>query len=90
MPSIPALFRRFINKQKSIPAPMATPQVNTTDVMSTGEVCARLGFNVTAAFLLELGFTPEPRPGSGKFWKASDFPAIVHALINHLRTRLTK
>lgn len=84
-----ALFRRPkpSTKQMNTTPNSAAPAAASEALLSTGEVCTRLGFNVTAAFLMELGFQPEPRPGSGKFWKASEYPAICQALIDHISGR---
>lgn len=84
-----SLFRRSNppTKQMNTKPDSATPAAANDALLSTGEVCARLGFNVTAAFLMELGFKPEPRPGSGKFWKASEYPAICQALMDHISGR---
>jgi predicted phage-related endonuclease len=53
--------------------------------LKLGDICARLGFTVTADFLAELGFTATVDRGA-RLYRSSDFPRICEALIQHLTT----
>lgn len=58
------------------------------ELLTTGEVNHKLGgLIVSAALLVELGIKPVPQKGSGTYFRASDFPLIVEALIAHLLKR---
>lgn len=51
--------------------------------ISTGELNERLGIEVRADKLKELGFKPAVRPDgkrAGTFWLESDIPAIAHGI----------
>lgn len=49
-----------------------------------GEICALLGFTVTAEFLGRLGFQPVDRDRAARLYRACDFPAICAALNQHI------
>jgi putative phage-type endonuclease len=70
------------------------PAVDNRPPMTTGALCDRLGFTVTAAFVSELGIAPAPGPEgakgrAGTYWREADFAAICDALVLHLQ-RLTE
>lgn len=54
-----------------------------------GEINDRLGFNVTADFLLSLGFKPHAE-GSAKLYQSKDFRLICQSLINHITVLLNE
>lgn len=66
-------------------APLAGPS-NARPPITTGELCERLGFTVTAAFVQRLGTVPAPTPDrkSGIWWHEADFTAICNALVLHI------
>lgn len=49
-----------------------------------GEICALLGFTVTAEFLGRLGFQPVDRDRAARLYRACDVPAICAALNKHI------
>ncbi|WP_442108242.1 YqaJ viral recombinase family protein [Pseudomonas sp. NUPR-001] len=76
------------------PAPAATPITSATPAVQPaaddgqriklGDIVARLGFSLTAEFLHTLGFLPAEVKGGAKLYRASDFPLICTALIQHI------
>jgi predicted phage-related endonuclease len=57
--------------------------------MTTGTLCERLGFIVSAEFVRSLGITPATPPANvkgraGTYWREADFPLICDALCAHL------
>jgi putative phage-type endonuclease len=80
------------------PAPVVAPaarpagrpaavQPDTRPPITTGTLCERLGFAVTAAFVESLGIKPAPSPvkKAGTWWREADFPRICAALMEHLQ-----
>ena len=53
--------------------------------MKIGDICQRLGFNVTADFLESLGFVATVDKGA-RLYRPSLFPSMCEALIQHLTT----
>lgn len=49
-----------------------------------GQICTRLGFQVTAEFLRSLGFEPAGRERAAVLYREADFPRICTALICHI------
>lgn len=77
--------------QPALPVASALPiqiaPVTTTSSTSTiklGEITERLGFSLPAAFLAQLGFEPVGKDRAAVLYRASDFPRICQALINHI------
>lgn len=64
-------------------APAPKPQ--TPPAMSLGEISAKLGFNVTSAFLATLGFEATTVKAA-KLFHEEDFPAICRAIIEHIES----
>lgn len=61
----------------------AVPAAAEPATLPLGEVCARLGFTVTADFLAGLGFEAQ-REGAAKRYRPSDFPRICDAISAHV------
>ena len=59
----------------------AVPSSATTTL---GQISARLGFAITAAFLAELGFESAGRDRSAVLFRESDFPLICNALVKRI------
>ncbi|WP_136474518.1 YqaJ viral recombinase family protein [Pseudomonas sp. DG56-2] len=84
-----------VTQQAVDPAPTATPitsaapavQQSTDDGqrIKLGDIVARLGFALTADFLHTLGFLPAEVKAGAKLYRASDFPLICAALIQHIQ-----
>lgn len=64
-------------------APAAPPAGEVAD-LRIGTINERLGFTVTADFLLQLGFAPAPGKGPHRFYRASQFPAMCRAISTHV------
>jgi len=54
--------------------------------MRLGQICERLGFNITAEFLSGLGFEPTATEKNAKLYKTSLFPLICRALVSHINS----
>ncbi|MNJ43904.1 hypothetical protein D3C77_389300 [compost metagenome] len=77
------------------PTPAATPISSATPAVQPvaddgqriklGDIGARLGFALTADFLASLGFDAVAQERSAKLYRASDFPRICSALIQHIQ-----
>lgn len=77
------------------PVAAATPITSATPVtqavtddgqrIKLGDISARLGFTLPADFLSSLGFDAVATERSAKLYRASDFPRICAALINHIQ-----
>lgn len=52
--------------------------------LKLGEISARLGFTVTADFLLSLGFSPAATEKNSKLFHEADFTNICAALLRHI------
>ena len=65
------------------PAPLPATSAAEAATLPLGEICARLGFTVTADFLSGLGFEAQ-REGAAKRYREGDFPRICDALIAHI------
>lgn len=57
----------------------------TQPTLKLGQICTRLGFQVTADFLKSLGFEPVGRERAAVLFHESDFQVICNALIHHIR-----
>lgn len=55
-------------------------------LLTTGAVCDRYGFSMTADFIRARGLTPAtaPKGKSGTYWPAADMPKLDRALIAHI------
>lgn len=62
--------------------------VDTSTTIKLGEICARLGFAVTADFLAQLGFKPHAIDKNAKLYRECDFPRICNALIDHINAAM--
>jgi hypothetical protein len=54
------------------------------ELLSLGQISARLGFMVSAAFVLSLGFEPEHRNKSARLYSAADYPRMCAAIASHV------
>lgn len=54
--------------------------------LALGHISTRLGFQVTGAFLRQLGFEPAAQVKAAMLYHESDFPAICRALIEHIES----
>lgn len=52
--------------------------------LKLGQICTRLGFQVTADFLRSLGFEPAGRERAAVLFHESDFPRICAAIVRHI------
>lgn len=52
-------------------------------MLRLGQICNRLGFEVTEAFLAKLGFTPAAHDRAARLYAESDYPLICAALARH-------
>lgn len=52
--------------------------------LSVGDLCERLGFTVTSAFIIGLGFRPVPGKGSAVRFAETDWPLIKAAIVSHI------
>ena len=56
-----------------------------------GEICARLGYTVSAEFLATIGFEPVATDKNAKLYNESSFPGICRRIADHtLRVAMTK
>lgn len=67
-------------------AEIAAAAPDTAPSLSLGKIGARLGFAVTADFLLSLGFAPAATVKASKLFHERDFGAICAAIIRHIST----
>lgn len=65
--------------------PAAAQQADNGQLIKLGDITSRLGFTLTADFLSSLGFEPVGQERAAKLYRASDFPRICAALINHIQ-----
>ena len=64
--------------------PAATEQSDDGKTMKLGEICERLGFTITAAFLSSLGFEPVGHEKAAKLYRTRHFKHICAALVQHI------
>ena len=77
------LFESIGVKMVDVTPVDATP-VDDGATMTLGGISAVLGFNLTAMFLEQLGFNPVAHDKNAKLYRASDFPRICAALVQHI------
>lgn len=65
-------------KLAAVPTPAPT--------LRLGQICDRVGFTLTADFLLSLGFSPAARDKAARLYFEHDFPMICVALTRHIST----
>ena len=63
-------------------APAIANDCSTT--IKLGEICARLGFTVTADFLAGLGISPVATDKNAKLYDANKFPTICRLISDHV------
>lgn len=72
-------------KQDHIEQPRAMVEpITTGNMVKLGEICSRLGFNVTADFLASLGFEVVATDKNAKLYKESSFPMICRRISDHV------
>lgn len=57
---------------------------NTPPTLKVGDINSRLGFIVTSALIIKLGFQPSVQEGTKILWHTQEFPFICDALIRHI------
>lgn len=73
-----------ITKMVEQEAPAVTQEIRATgQTIKLGEICARLGYTVTADFLGTLGFQPAATDKSAKLYREADFPTICRKIADH-------
>lgn len=72
-----------VEVQRAMGVPTTSESANEKPTLKLGEICERLGFNVTADFLASLGFTATVERNA-KLYCESQWPAICEALIQHI------
>jgi len=70
--------------------PVATENIATTSPLSPptlrlGQICERLGFNLTADFMRQLGFEPAATDKAAKLYHEQDFARICAVLVRHIQ-----
>lgn len=73
--------KRFAAHHSSLATAESAPPT-----LRLGQIGERLGFNVTADFILSIGFAPAATDKAAKLYHESDFKAICAALIRHVST----
>ncbi|MFM9434548.1 putative phage-related endonuclease [Janthinobacterium sp. CG_23.3] len=63
----------------------SVPSFGTAPTLRLGQIGARLGFNLTADFLRELGFEPAARDKSALLFHEGSFGYICQALVHHIQ-----
>ena len=61
-----------------------TYAIQKEPVLSTAQVCRRLGFNVSVGYLKRCGLSPLYELATGVFWRSSDMPIIRQAIAHHI------
>jgi len=77
-------------KSDPAPAPVEAPAAEPEPLEPTitiGDINARLGFLVTADFVIGLGFVRQVRIGRGVHFLSSDWPRLCDALVTHITTK---
>ena len=81
-----AVERRPAESETQTVAAVVTPAI-ANDCLTTiklGEICTRLGFNVTADFLASLGVSPVATEKNAKLYPAAKFPSICRLISDHV------
>ena len=81
-----AAKRRPAEPETQTVAAVVTPAI-ANDCLTTiklGEICTRLGFNVTADFLASLGVPPVATEKNAKLYDAAKFPTICRLISDHV------
>lgn len=69
-------------------ADAAAAGVDTRPPIKLGDVCARLGFTITAAFVTDtLGIQPVGKDKAAVLFAAADYSRICDALVDHITTK---
>ena len=63
-----------------------TQPEDTGATMRLGQICEKLGFNITADFLSGLGFEPCATEKAAKLYRTRLFPLICRALVKHINS----
>lgn len=68
----------------------AAPEPAAAPTLKLGMISERLGFQVTAAMLAELGFTPSGKEKAAVLFHESQFPEIGYAFVDKIETAVAK
>jgi putative phage-type endonuclease len=84
---VPAQFERDLEREAPLApvAPRAAAEEPAT--LKLGDICARLGFTLTAAFVTDTLGVPAAANGQSRLYRASDWPRICAALVRHISTQ---
>jgi len=66
------------------------PATDSVSTIKLGEICARLGFTVTADFLAGLGISPVAIEKNAKLYDANKFPTICRLISDHVMAQAFK
>ena len=69
---------------KPLPHPAPVPRAVTPPTLTLGMIAARLGFNLTAAFISSLGIEPAAAQQNAKLYHEHQFSLICNALRMHI------
>ncbi len=67
-------------------APITQTPADDGQRIKLGDITTRLGFTLSAEFLRSLGFEAVERKQGAQLYRASDFPRICVALVNHIQS----
>ncbi len=76
-----------VNESENVEATHVPASQIVNDCLATiklGEICARLGFTVTADFLASLGVSPVATDKNAKLYDANKFPTICRLISEHV------
>lgn len=81
-----AAERRPTEPETQTVAAVVTPAIanDCSTTIKLGEICARLGFTVTADFLAGLGISPVATDKNAKLYDANKFPTICRLISDHV------
>ena len=72
-------------KSTVVAMPVRAPAPTTPPTLRLGQIGERLGFNLTADFLKNLGFEPAATDKNSKLFHEADFPLICMRLVSHIQ-----
>ena len=73
-----------VSDARQVSAVINEPANDDGQTIKLGEICARLGFTVTADFLASLGVSPSGTERAAKLYPASKFPTICRLISDHV------
>jgi hypothetical protein len=75
---------RVADAGKTIDPAVVKESLTVVATIKLGEICARLGFTVTADFLASLGVSPVAHEKNAKLYDANKFPTICRLISEHV------